>query len=227
MTAAFGMLLLGLTSICILAADSIPGLGWIGIYSVVLPLIYLVAMRVVFKYERKRIAEFLREVSEEARYRHVSKSTAYRRFAFYAVIIVGAATYLPHVADEIANITGLGRTFVGSIFVALSTSLPEVAVSRAALRMGAVDLAVGNVLGSNMFNIAILAIDDMLYFQGPILSRISGSHAITANAAMTMTAIAMIALVYRSKKRMVFFSWDSLGVILVYAVTALILFLRR
>ena len=134
---------------------------------------------------------------------------------------------MPHVADEIANITGLGRTFVGSIFVALSTSLPEVAVSRAALRMGAVDLAVGNVLGSNMFNIAILAIDDMLYFQGPILSRISGSHAITANAAMTMTAIAMIALVYRSKKRMVFFSWDSLGVILVYAVTALILFLRR
>jgi len=216
-----------LTSICILASDSVPVLGWIGINSFFLLVIYLVAMRVVFTYERRRIAEFLREVSEEARYSHATKSTAYRRFAFYAVIIVGAATYLPRVADEIARMTGLGGTFVGSIFVALSTSLPEVVVSRAALKMGAVDLAFGNILGSNLFNVAILAVDDILYFRGPILSHISGSHAITATAAMTMTAIAMIALVYRSKKRVAFSSWDSLGIVVVYAFTVLLLFLRR
>ena len=227
LTAAFGILLLGLTSICILAGDSVPVLGWIGIQSFFLLLIYLVAMRVVFTYERRRIAEFLREVSEETRYSHVTKSAAYRRFAFYALIIVGAATYLPRVADEIASITGLGGTFVGSILVALSTSLPEVVVSRAALKMGAVDLAFGNILGSNLFNLAILAIDDILYFQGPILSHISESHAITAIAAMTMTGIAIIALVYRSKKRIVFSSWDSLGVVTIYAITALILFMRR
>jgi len=111
--------------------------------------------------------------------------------------------------------------------VALSTSLPEVVVSRAALKMGAVDLAFGNILGSNLINVAILAVDDILYFRGPILSHISGSHAITASAAMTMTAITMIALVYRSKKRIVFSSWDSLGVVTIYAITALILFMRR
>lgn len=138
---------------------------------------------------------------EKTRYDHVSRSTAYRRFAFYALIIVTAATYLPHVADEVAAITGLGRTFVGSFFVALSTSLPEVVVSREAIRMGTFDLAVGNLLGSNLFNIAILAIDDFVYPHGPILGRISANHALTATAAMTMTAVMIVALIYRSKKK--------------------------
>lgn len=227
LTAAFGVLLLGVTGICILEANSIPALGWIGISSFVLLLVYLVAMRIVFKYEKKRIAEFLTQMSEEARYGHISEATAYLRFAIYAVMVVGAAAYLPHVADEIARTAGLSHTFVGSIFVAVSTSLPEIAVSRAALRMGAVDLAVGNILGSNLFNIAVLAIDDIFYFKGPILSHISIGHAATASAAMAMTAIVIVALVYRSKKRILFFSWDSLGIVLLYALTGLFLFAGR
>jgi cation:H+ antiporter len=227
LTAAFGILLLGVTSVCILTAESIPVLGWIGINSFVLLLLYLAAMRILFRYEKKRIAEFLSEVSEEARYDHISKSAAHLRFALYGLIIVGAGAYLPHMADEIASLTGLGRTFVGSIFVALSTSLPEIVVTRAALKMGSVDLAVGNILGSNLFNIGILAIDDIFYFKGPILTHISGGHALTASAAMTMTALITIALMYRSKKKMLFISWDSLGIFLMYSITAIMLYLKR
>ncbi len=227
LTASLGILLLGVTTIGLLAGPSIPALGWIGLYSLVIPLVYLVAMRMVFNFEKRRIAEFLSEVREEARYEHVSKHSAYRRFAFYALIIVLAATYLPYVADQLAAITGLGRTFVGSILVALSTSLPEIVVGRAALQMGAVDLAVGNVLGSNLFNLVILAIDDVFFLRGPLLSAISATHAVTACAAMTMTAITIIALMYRSKKRILFFSWDSLGILLVYLLTVVILFLKR
>jgi cation:H+ antiporter len=227
LTASFGVLLLGLTTISLLAGRSIPTLGWIGVYSLVVPIVYLGAMRIVFIYERRRIAEFLTEVKEEAHYEHVSRFVAYRRFAFFALIIVVAATYLPYVADQLATITGLGRTFVGSILVALSTSLPEIVVGRAALRMGAVDLAVGNVLGSNLFNLLILAIDDMFFLKGPLLSSVSATHALTACAAITMTAITMIALMYRSKKRVLFFSWDSIGVFLVYVVTVLLLYLKR
>ena len=227
LTAAFGILLLGVTSICILTAESIPALGWVGINSLVLLLLYLVAMRIVFRYEKKRIAEFLSEVSEEARYDHISKSAAYLRFALYGLIIMGAGAYLPRVADEMASLTGLGRTFVGSIFVALSTSLPEIVVTRAALKMGSVDLAVGNILGSNLFNVGILAIDDIFYFKGPILTHISGGHAVTASAAMTMTALITIALMYRSKKKILFTSWDSLGIFLIYSITAIMLYLKR
>lgn len=227
LTASFGVLLLGLTTISLLAGPSLPVLGWIGIYSLIIPLVYLGAMRLVFNYERRRIAEFLSDVKEEARYEDISRRVAYRRFAFYAVIIVVAATYLPYVADQLATVTGLGRTFVGSILVALSTSLPEIVVGKAALQMGAVDLAVGNVLGSNLFNLLILAIDDIFFLKGPLLSFVSPTHAVTACAAMTMTAITMIALMYRSKKRILFFSWDAIGVFLVYALTVLILFLKR
>ena len=227
LTASFGVLLLGLTTISMLAGQSLPTLGWIGVYSLVIPIVYLGAMRLVFNYERRRIAEFLSEVKAEARYDHISRPVAYRRFAFFAVIIVMAATYLPYVADQLATITGLGRTFVGSILVALSTSLPEIVVGRAALQMGAVDLAVGNVLGSNLFNLLILAIDDIFFLKGPLLASISPTHTVTACAAMTMTAIIMIALMYRSKKRVLFFSWDSIGVFLVYALTVLILYLKR
>lgn len=227
LTAAFGILLLGTTTIGILAGDSIPVLGWIGIYSPVLLLIYLIAMRLIFSYEQRRIAEFLRDVAEQVQYQHVSKATAYGRFALHAVIIVAAATYLPHVGEQIAAMTGLGKTFVGSIFIALSTSLPEVVVSRAALRMGAVDLAVGNILGSNLFNIGILALDDIFYVKGPLLGQISGSHAVTAIAAMMMTAIMTIALVYRSPKRLFFFSWDFLGTALIFGLASFLLYARR
>ena len=227
LTASFGVLLLGLTTISLLAGRSIPTLGWIGVYSLVIPIVYFGAMRLVFIYERRRIAEFLSEVKEEARYEHVSRFVAYRHFAFFALIIAVAATYLPDVAGQLATITGLGRTFVGSILVALSTSLPEIVVGRAALQMGAADLAVGNVLGSNLFNLLILAIDDVFFLKGPLLSSVSATHALTACAAMTMTAITMIALMYRSKKRVLFFSLDSIGVFLVYIGTVLLLYVKR
>lgn len=227
LTAAFGVLLLGLVAISILASDLIPAIGWIGIYSPILLIVYMAAMRIVFLYERNRISAFLSDVAEGLQYGHLSKSTTYVWFGVHAAAIVAAATYLPHLGDEIATITGLGRTFVGSIFIALATSLPEVVVSRAALKMGAVDLAVGNILGSNLFNMAILAIDDGFFRQGPILANIAPSHAITAVAAMAMTAIVTIALSYRSKKRILLFSWESLAVVLLYIATALLLYTRR
>jgi cation:H+ antiporter len=227
LTAAFGILLLGGTTISILSAERMPSLGWIGVNSFALLLLYLLAMRVVFRYEKKRLAEFLTEVAQEARYGEISKQRAYLRLVFYGAMITLAATFLPRIADAIATRTGLGDTFVGSIFVAISTSLPEVVVSRAALKIGAVDLAVGNILGSNLSNIAILAIDDFLYWKGPLVQRMSAANAITAVGAMIMTGITMIALVYRSQKRVLLFPWESLGIYAVFALTSLLLFLQR
>ncbi|MCC6361885.1 MAG: sodium:calcium antiporter [Bryobacterales bacterium] len=227
LTAAFGILLLGVTTLSILGASRIPSAGWIGASSPVLLLVYLLAMRLVFRYERRRIAELLEDLGEQAQYEHMAARTAYGRFGAHAVVIVLAAAYLPHLGDEIARITGLGQTFVGSIFIALTTSLPEVVVSRAALQMGAVDLAVGGILGSNLFNLAILAVDDFCYFRGPLMRSISANHAISAAAAMTMTAIITISLVYRHPKRVALFSWDAIGTTLVFVLASLLLYAGR
>jgi len=226
-TAAFGILPLGLVAISILVPDLLPTLGWIGPYSPVLLSVYAVAVWAICHYERNRVAGFVSGAVEGPQYAHVSAPASYARFVLHAAIIVAAATYPPHLGDEIAGITGLGGTFVGSIFIALSTSLPDVVMSRAALKLGAVDLAVGNVLGSNLFNMAILAIEDAFFTKGPFLASISPSHAITAIAAMAMTAVITIALTFRSRTRVLLTSWGSVGAVLIYVLTSLLLYARR
>jgi cation:H+ antiporter len=158
-------------------------------------------------------------------YKDVSKKKVYTHFFICAVIIVGAGAWLPFIGSEIASITGWGESFVGNIFVALSTSLPELVVSISALKIGAVDMAIGNLFGSNLFNMNILAIDDLLYTKGPILYDVSVNHLIPALAAIAMTAIAIVGLTFRSeKKAFMSVSWDAVAIILVYLINVYMLF---
>lgn len=227
LSAGFGIFLLGIVILSLFAGTRFPSIGWIGVYSLTIIVIYLVAIRIIFLYEKIRIAKFVKEAVEELQYKDIPKSRAYAMYAINAVIVVGAATYLPHVGEEIAKITGLGQTFVGSIFIAISTSLPEVAVTIGAARIGAVDMAVGNLFGSNLFNIVILALDDILYTKGPILSYVSENHIVTAISAIMMTAIAIIGLTYRASKKPLFFTWDSIGIVATYLLSTLVLYMMR
>jgi cation:H+ antiporter len=224
LTACFGILLLGLFNVSLFGAAQMPSLGWVGAYSLVFAAVYLAAMRAVFFYEKKRITELIEAVAEEIRYEKISKAKAYRMYGLNALLTIGAATYLPHIGEAIAQMTGLGETFVGSAFIALSTSLPEVVVSIAALKMGAVDMAFGNIFGSNLFNVLILAIDDVFYKKGPILSHVSPNHLVSLSAAIAMTAIATIALTYRAGKKWYFFAWDSVTILAVYVFALIVLF---
>ncbi len=226
LTGAFGILLLGLVSISIFAGKSMPSIGWIGLYSFLFVAIYVAGMRTIFSYEKTQIAEFVKGLAEKDRYTHISKTKAFTMCGVNAALIIGAASYLPHVGESIAQRTGLGQTFVGNIFIALATSLPEVVVSVAALKIGAVDLAFGNILGSNLFNIFILALDDVLYTKGPILAHVSGNHMVTAVAAMTMTAVAIVGLTFRASKKTLFIAWDALGIVMLYVITTMILYLK-
>jgi cation:H+ antiporter len=216
LAAGFGILLLGVASMSIAGGGTMPGVGWIGSYSLAFLVIYVIAMRTVFLFERRRIAEFVHEKAEAARYDSISLKTAYRNYAINAALVIGAAVYLPSLGDQVADATGLGNTFVGTTFVALTTTLPELVVSVAALKIDAADLVYGNLLGSNLFNMAILAVDDLLYIDGPLLMAATPGHIVTANAAMAMTAIAMIGLTYRVSKKRFFFAWDSLAIVVLY-----------
>lgn len=216
LTAAFGILLLGLVVFSIIPGVAIPSLAWTGATSIVSIITYLVAMRMVFLYEQKRIAEFVKEVAEEVHYKEISRERAFTLYGINAIVLIGTATYLPSLGEKIAAITGLGQTFVGTIFIALSTTLPEMVVSVTALKLGAVDMAFGNIFGSNIFNIVILAIDDIAYTKGPLFSYVSVNNMVSATAAMAMTAIAIIGLTYRTSHKPFFFAWDALGILAVY-----------
>ncbi len=107
------------------------------------------------------------------------------------------------------------------------TALPELVVSVAAVRIDATDLTFGNLLGSNLFNLAILGLDDLLYVKGPILAQASPAHLVTASAAMAMTAIAVIGLTYRVSKKRLWFAWDSWAILAVYVFAVSVVYVMR
>lgn len=143
-----------------------------------------------------------------------------------ALIVIIAAIFLAKTGDAIADITGLGRTFVGSIFLAIVTSLPEMVVSLSALRLGSFDMAIGNIFGSNMTNIFIIALCD-LFYKGAILSSISPVHLLTASISIVMVLIAIIGIKTRNKRALFGLGWDSILMLFVFVVGNIFLYRLR
>jgi len=224
-SAGFGIILIGVAAVSILSGQSMPVVGSIGFYTPVLIVIYLVGMKSVFIFEKRRLEEHAGVAAEAPRYEHVSVREAVGKYALNAAVIVVAATLLPFIGDRIAVETGLGRSFVGTFFIGMTTSLPELVVSIAALRLGAAEMAIANLFGSNMFNIFIVGIDDIFYAKGSLLADVSPEHAITALIAMIMTGIAVVSLTYRLKsKTFLRLGWDTVAIVLAYIVSIILLY---
>ncbi len=223
----FGLLLIGVAGMGMAVGRLTPAIGWVGVVSPVLILLYLVAMRMTFHHEQQRMARAREEVAEVRQYDAIPFRTALVRYAVAAVFVVGAALGLPTLGAEVAQQTGLGEAFVGSLFIAFTTSLPEVVVSIAAVRLGAIDLAIGNVLGSNLFNVLILALDDVFYLKGPLLAASEPEHMVTVVAAVAMQALFLVALTYRVMTKRFAVSWDTAGIAAVYVAAVGIMYALR
>ena len=227
LSAGFGIFLLSTVATSLVLGNRIFPLGWIGLYTPLLVLIYLFAMKLVYQYERRQVSVFIKEMAVKLKYEDISMKTAILKFSINAVFVIIAAVFLPKVGEGIAESTGLGQTFVGSIFIAIVTTIPEVVVSIAAVRIGAIDLAMGNLFGSNIFNIFILALDDFFFIKGPILSLVNQNHIISALFAIAMTSTAIIGLTYRAEKRTLFLALDSIVIILLYMANLLSLYMLK
>lgn len=230
---AFGVVMLGFTLVSLLMSQVRPVQGMADAASAtqlgfslttpVLLTLYLIAMRTVFAYERDHAA--LETVALDAAL--PAMRTAVIRFALAACVVAGAGIWLPFVATDLANVMAWNKSFVGSLFVAMATSLPELAVTLSALRMGALDMAIGNLLGSNLFNVAIIAVDDLFYRPGALLASVSPVHAVTAGSAITMTGLAIVGLFFRPSGRVMrAISWVSLGLAAMYLLNTYVLYLH-
>lgn len=143
-----------------------------------------------------------------------------------AAVVLLAGPRLAHTADELAALSGLGRTFFGTVFVASVTSLPEIVTTVEAVRLGARDLAIGNIFGSNAFNMIVPALGDLASGQ-PILSMAADTHLITAVAVILVTAVATMGLLYRAEKRYWIIEPDSaLVLLLVFGALGLVFYYR-
>ncbi|MFQ5442464.1 MAG: sodium:calcium antiporter [Thermodesulfobacteriota bacterium] len=227
LTAGFGIVLIGMVLFFKLAEGVFPALGTIGLYTPIIIILYFAAVRSTFRFEKKK-AVARKETAVIRNYDHVSTREGVVKYALNAAVIIAAATFLPFIGGSIAAQTGLGKTFVGASFIALTTSLPELVVSAAALRIGAADLAIGNIFGSNLFNILIIAVGDIFYIKGPLLRDVSTNHVITGVIAVMMTAIAITGLTYRSKKKTAAgISWEAASLTVLFLTNLFVLYAMR
>jgi cation:H+ antiporter len=213
-----GIILIILTGISLLTGERLAdiSLGWVGISSIVIFLFYLFFIRRMFKYERRQNTA-KPPTKADNKYDHISSKVVYTRFAIAALFIIGAGIWLAFIGDEISETYNLSSSFVGSLFLAINTSLPELVVAITAVRIGAIDIAVADILGANMLNMANMFIADVFYSRGPILSSVSSDHLITALGAIVMTLLLIIALRFQGqRKTFKYISWYGVAFIAIY-----------
>jgi cation:H+ antiporter len=231
LTAALAMVLTGLAAFFVLLDVDVTHIG-VGLGSLSLFILYVLGMRLVFRQEdmerRRRDQEALVEGTVAKQDAGISRRDELRRavigFCVGALVLLIAAPFLAWSADRIAEETGITATFIGTSLVAITTSLPELVVSIAAVRLGAFDLAVGNLFGSNAFNMAAFFFADLAYREGSLLGNISSAHALTALWSILMMNIGLMGIIYRAERRFMLIEPDSLLMIVAYVLGLWLLF---
>lgn len=221
---AMSSILVSLVGLGLFLPNDVVLTQWLGLTSLLFIIVYFISINMLYRYDRRAHKE-VNSVTAMLPGITLKKATVY--YVFNAMVVVGAAIFLPQFAQTIAVQTGLGESFVGTLFLAASTSFPEVAVSYSAIRLGMLDLAVGNLVGSNIFNILILAIDDAFYAKGHLLKDAADSNMISVFSVIIMSAIAIAGLIYRSDRKQFFMGWDTLLIALMYVANLLLLYYFR
>ncbi len=140
------------------------------------------------------------------------------KFFFFAAIVVIAAVKLAEYGDVIAVRTKLGGLFVGTIFLAAATSLPELIASISSFQLGEPNLAAGNFFGSNMVNVVLLALIDLIVFRVPLLRKVAVSHAVTAALTTVLMTVAVFAILSDMNITIGWVGLDSILLIVMYFV---------
>jgi len=224
-TAGWGTLLIAVAAAGIIAAGRFPFLdsGWVGIPSIVIIIIYLLGAWWAFRRERSQGSQVTPATSLQ--YDMYTTKMVWIRFILASVAVIAAGIWLAFIGDEISRTTGWGGTFVGTLFLAVTTSAPELVVAISALRLGAIDLAIANILGANILDIAIIAPVDLAYGRGFILSAVSESHLIIAALALTMSILVIVGLRFRQNRKIFrIASWYAPVLVILYILGAYVLF---
>ncbi|TYB31774.1 MAG: hypothetical protein FXF47_02570 [Candidatus Mcinerneyibacterium aminivorans] len=169
---------------------------WISFNSILILIIYLAAMYTGFKNSKDD-----EEITDLYGDKNLKK--AIYLFIILGIIIIISGTFGTIFADEIAVETGLGRTFVGGLFLAVMTSLPELITGLSAIKLKAYNMIVGNLLGSNMFNIAILFICDIVYADESIFLNLKQTQFLPVVFSLILLSLMLIGMI-RNKESYLF-----------------------
>jgi cation:H+ antiporter len=172
--------------------------------------------------ERSRSTRKLEQL--EARDRQLSGGQLGGRIALAGAVILVGGFVLARSGDALAQQTGLGTSFVGAVLLALCTSLPEVSTVLAAVRMRRYELALGDVFGTNLFNMTILALVDALHDGNPVLAEAGRFAAFAGLLAAAMTVVFLIGMIERRNHSFFRMGLDSIAALVLYLAGIAVLY---
>jgi cation:H+ antiporter len=143
-----------------------------------------------------------------------------------AVILAGGYM-LTRSGESLAEQTGLGANFFGAVFLGGATSLPELSSAIGAVRLKRPQMAMGDVLGGNMFNLALLGLVDVFYREGPVLGTLGPFSVVAACIGAAICCIYIVGLVERRDRTVLRMGYDSALVLAVYAAGLVLLYNLR
>ncbi len=218
-----GALLVVMLSL-ILVAMAAPPLSVAGVHPVSLLLIvaYVVGLRLVHRVHRRpmwtpRPTRQTRPDEPDPEAERSALAPLLVRFALLAVLVAASGWLIARTGLALTAQTGLSDTAVGGVLTALSTSLPELVTALAAVRQGALTLAVGDIVGGNVFDTLFVAIADIAYRDGSVLHA-DGAPQITLiiGASLLQTGILLVALIEREQRGLANVGADSILMLAVY-----------
>jgi cation:H+ antiporter len=228
LSGGLGVLMLGLVALGVFIGPARNAVGILGIsvLSIAIFSLYAIGGKMIAGLEKERMGEILEKEAIVEGYASITIKKSYLVFVLSGIAVIVLGIWLASIGDRLADTTGLSRSFVGNLFLALTTSLPEIAASLAAIRLGAIDLAIGNVLGSNLFNIMLFSIYDLVDGKGNFWASLTNSNAFAAVMTMMMTGVVIISLMYRASPKTPYrFSWDGLALAGMYLGSIALLYL--
>jgi cation:H+ antiporter len=221
LSGSFAGLLIGMVAIFILS-DVDVRIGWLGLDSILVMAAYIWGI-----YTIQTSGSTPLPAEEELDDPRVPRlRNALIGFGLATLVLVAVSPFLVSSSAQIAEITGLSTGFVGTALLAVVTSLPEMVTTIAAARIGAYDLAVGNLFGSNMFNMFALGAADLFYLDGRFLGAISSDFVLTGMIGLVLTMLALVGNVARLERRFLFIELDAGLLGLVYVAGLWLLYLQ-
>lgn len=221
MQGTLGMILLAGVGFSITITDvMIPGIG-AGVTTVVLAVACVQAMRISRRFEAAKTWQIAGAAIADERPDETRLTLGNRRLAFHTaaavLTIVAGGSTLALTGDALAEATGLGSSIVGFTLVGFSTSLPELSTVLAAIRMGRYQLAIGDIFGTNLFNVQILFLADMLYREGALLNAAGTFEIGACFLAALLTGVFMVGWLERRNRTIGKIGVDSALVLVCYA----------
>lgn len=198
-------------------------IGWIGIDSLIIISTYIVLVYLLRVSSSSSTTEIIEDEPDEST---PSLKKGIIGFLIASAVLVAVMPWLVRVADDIAELTGLSEGFVGVALMAFVTTMPELVATIAAVRMKVYDLAIGNLFGSNMFNIFALGLVDFLFKDGRFLNTISSEFVLVGFIGMIMTLIALIGNQSRLRRRLVFIELDTIALVATFILGMILIYNR-